>query len=52
MKRADKTKAWLERARLVVVAARDRAAETTQSTARFDRRKQRQLKIAASRLRY
>src|SRR5262249_26607469 len=32
MKRADKTKAWLERAKLVVVAARDRAAETTQSS--------------------
>ena len=29
MKRADKTKAWLERAKLVVAAARDRAAETT-----------------------
>jgi len=32
MKRADKTKAWLERAKLVVVAARDRAAETMQSS--------------------
>ena len=32
MKRADKTNAWLERAKLVVVAARDRAAETMQSS--------------------
>jgi len=32
MKRVDKTKAWLERAKLVVAAARDRASETTQSS--------------------
>ena len=32
-KRADKTKARLERAKLVIVAARERAAETTQHCA-------------------
>ena len=33
-KRADKAKAWLERAKLVIVAARERAAETAQPVAK------------------
>ena len=36
-KKAHKTKAWLERAKLVVVAARERAAETAQYAAQPSR---------------
>ena len=36
-KKAHKTKAWLERAKLVVVAARERTAETAQYAAQPSR---------------